>query len=379
MSVAVSVLEADGTSGVADEFVELPWTVYRDDPVWIPEDPAGLRRRFSAENAWFARGEARWWCIPGVARLAAFFVPGLRVAGKSVAYFGLWETTGDVEANRGLFTAAESWARARHAEELVGPIDFTTFSRYRLLTGGNATARPFLQEPYNPPSYPGILRRLGYAELPIRYFTHVLTPEHQRRLADRLAPDVERVQALGYRLQRVTPELWMANLPALHSVCDAVFGEQFAYTPLSYDEFTEQCGERFIRRIEPDASVAMWAPDGTLVGFALNYPDWSPLLTLDAGSARLRPDEIDHAKHLELLRARPQMDWLGRTGGILPAHRGHGAMGAMGGILFRRMVDAGAWDRSVFGVGIVGNGIDHILRGLDVTSRFFALYCKELA
>ena len=379
MSTAISVFGADGTSGVADEFVELPWIVYGEDAVWIPEDPASLRHRFSAENAWFQRGQAQWWCIPGAARLAAFFVPELRVDGRAVAYFGLWETTGDLDANRTLFAAAESWARRRHAAALIGPIDFTTFSRYRLLTGGNATARPFLQEPYNPPSYPGIVRRLGYEELPIRYFTHVLTREHQRRLAERLAPDVARVEGLGYRFERVTPELWMGNLRALHAVCDHVFGEQFAYTPLSYDEFAVACGERFIRRVEPDASVVMWAPDGTLAGFALNYPDWSPLLALDAGDARLRPDDIDHDEHLPLLRARPRMDWLGRTGGILPAHRGHGAMAAMGGVLFGRMVDAGVWNRSVFGVGIVGNGIDHILRGVDVTSRFFALYSKELA
>ena len=379
MTMAVGVLEADGGQGVADEFVDLSWHVYRNDPLWIPEDSDALRRQFSAGNAWFERAEARWWCIPGSARLAAFYAPDTRVAGKAVAFFGLWETTGDLDANRLLFQQAEAWARARHAERIIGPIDFTTFGRYRLRTGGNATARPFLQEPYNPAGYPALIEALGYDELPIRYFTHVVTQEQQRRLADALAPSVDVLEGAGYRLERVTTELWMRELPALHAMCDSVFAEQFAYTPLSFAEFEAQCGERFIRRIEPDASVAMWAPDGTLAGFVINYPDWSPLIAMDAGDARLRSDEIDHAKHMPLLRARPEMDWLVRTGGVLPEHRGQHAMAAMGGAILRRMVDSEQWNQSVWGIGIVGNGIDHMVRDLTVTSRFFALYARELA
>jgi hypothetical protein len=199
------MLDARGIEGVADEFVKLPWAVYGEDPVWIPEDPIELRWRFSDGNAWFERGDAHWWCIPGQARLAAFFVPDTRVDGRSVAYFGFWETTGDDRGSRRLFEAAESWARARGAEQLIGPIEFTTFSRYRLLTGGEADARPFLQEPYNPLSYPEIVRSLGYKPLPIPYFTHVLTREHQHLIADLLEPHVARVEGLGYRLERMDP------------------------------------------------------------------------------------------------------------------------------------------------------------------------------
>jgi hypothetical protein len=373
-----SMLSADGGAGAADELFEVPRIVYRDDPFWIPESVAGLERQLARGNPWYEQGEARWWCAPGDTRLAAFFSPDTRVAGRPVAFFGLWETTGDLETNRELFAEAEAWAAARHVDALIGPIDFSTFGRYRLATGGDATSRPFLQEPYNPPTYPGIVTALGYDEITTRYFTHVLEPRHQRQMADTLAPAVERFSALGYRVEPITLDLWMRELPALHALCDSVFAEQFAYTPLSFEVFAAQCGEAFFRRIEPRASAILWAPDGMLAGFNVNYPDWSPLLAQDAGDDRLDPDDIDHDTHLPKLAARPHMDWLGRTGGVAPEHRMQGAAAAVIGTIFQQMVDDGRWRDSVWGMGIVGNGIDHLMRDLDVTSRFYSLYRKEL-
>lgn len=375
----VPTLAGVGGTGVAEEFVELPWTVYRDDPLWIPEDAGALRARFSAQNPYFERAEARWWCVPGRARLAAFFAPDTRVDGELVAFFGLWETTGDLEANRMLFEEAERWARARHATKLIGPIDFTTYSRYRLAIGGNATTRPYLQEPYNPPTYPVIVQSLGYRSLPVRYFSHVLEREQENRLAEALSPAIEHIEDLGYRFEPMTPDTWMRELPNVHRMCDSLFGRQFAYTPLTFAEFAAQCSERFIRRTDPNGSGLLRAPDGTLAGFGLLYPDWSPLLANGAGPDRVRADDVDYATHMPLLRRLPSMYWLARTGGLLPEHRGIGAATAGMAVVVQNMLAAENWDGSVWGVGVIGNPIDRLLRRVEVTSRLYALYQRDLA
>ncbi len=371
-------MTGDETTGLPEDFLDLAPEVYRDDPLWIPEDLERLQRQFSPDNPWFEQGRAAWFCVPGRSRLAAFVAPGMAAMDMPAAWFGLWESVGDPAADRVVFEDAERWARDRGAACVVGPIDFSTYGRYRLRIGGDATSRPFLQEPYNPEHYPGALEALGYAALPIRYFTRVLDRAQQRIVADRLVPAIDHVSQLGYRIERLTPDLWLANLPQFHALADAVFSRQFGYTPLPFDQFSASFGARFIARVTPDCSFALIAPDGAIAGFVVCNPDWSPLLAQGAGSLRLRPDDIELDHHLPHLRQLGPVDILGRTGGVADGHRGHGAMGAMFGMGFRHIVDSGDWARTVIGVGTVGNGMDHLIRDLDVTSRYFALFAKEI-
>ena len=156
------VVVRQGTAGLHESFVELPRAIYADDPLWIPEEDAGLQHAFSVGNPWFESGTAVTMCIPGRARLAVFRQQGRVIEGRQAAWFGFFESTADPGAAAVLLAEAGGWARAQGAEVLYGPIDFDTYGKYRLRTSAEPGGMPFPGEPYNPPYYDELLRRAGF-------------------------------------------------------------------------------------------------------------------------------------------------------------------------------------------------------------------------
>lgn len=318
--------------GVPDGFLELPEIVYRDAPQWIPEAPEATERAFSRSNPWFERGEVVTFCMPGQCRSAAFFVPSLLIEEKPAAFFGYFESIGDAKAEKAVMGAAEEWARGRGATTVYGPINFSTYGPYRLRLEAEADADTFIGEPYNPPTYPAILEALGY-ELHQTYCTQIFDQTNARAVAAAYGPVVAKVRAAGYRFEHLTPDLWMTELERLHPLVDVIFQQNFAYTPLGYQEFAAACGEPFAKKMCPVRSLICFGPAGDIAGFLLVYPHYGPLVIRAASDARLATAELVYEQHSRLL---PDDGWdagIYKTVGVAPEHRRTGVMEAFTGVL----------------------------------------------
>jgi len=368
--------ERTGGDGLVDGFVEVPTDVYRDAPDWIPEDPAAVERAFGPDNPWFAQGEAVSLCAADRARVAVFFQPTLRVEERKVAFFGYWETTGEPDADAALFARAEAWAIERGAVDVYGPIDFTTYGEYRLRLSLDAEgALPFPDEPYNPSTYPAILEGLGYT-VDQHYLTQIGHISAGRMLADYKRPVLHELEADGYRFETLSPDLWMDSLRELHGIIDAMFGRNFAYSPLTWETFEAKCGLSFIRRACPHSSVISFGPEGDIAGFFLVYPHYGPLVVQAAGADRVESSDLDFATHAPLLA---QQEWTGaiaKTTGVAPKHRRKGVMEALGVGLIDRGGDL--YD-NWFGAMIrKGNPSGRFADAYSAGERWYGLFRKRL-
>lgn len=367
----------DGRTGVDDAFVELPRLVYADDPRWIPEEPDEVRTAFSSANAWFAREgrEAMVLSVPGRARAAFFHDPSTCIDGRRAAFFGYFEQLGAGDEHIDLFRAGEGWARERGAEVLYGPIDFSTFGRYRLrLDAGAATDLPFPGEPYNPTRYPAALARAGF-----RVARSYVTQDgvvHPELLAEKERIRREVVDA-GYVFEPLTPERWMALLPAMHQAADAIFGGNFAYTPVSLQAFVAGYGEPVARRLCRHTSQLVLAPDGTIAGFLLVYPHYGPLVTQGAGGARVPLRDLSFDEHARWLQAMGHRTAIVKTVGVLPVHRGRGVMDAIGVVALER--GRAHYDRWLTALIRADNPSRRFAAPHAVGERSYALYAKALS
>jgi len=153
-------------------------------------------------------------------------------------------------------------------ETAVGPIDGTTWRRYRFVTERSAEP-PFFLEPDNPDSYPEQFAAAGFA--PLAGYTSALTRDlsaHDPRL-DRVAA---RMEAAGVRVRALDTEHVDDELARIHGVSLLAFEHAFLYTPISREEFTAQ-----YRAIIPyvDARLVLMAEDaaGRAVGYGFGVPD----------------------------------------------------------------------------------------------------------
>ncbi|MGZ3443915.1 MAG: hypothetical protein ACXVDD_30555, partial [Polyangia bacterium] len=272
-------------------FLELPHQLYRDDPRWIPEEPDAVARAFSPANRWLQTGMAQPFCLPGRARAAAFFDPRCAIDGVPAAFFGYWESVGDLEADRALFARVVEWARARGAARLYGPINFSTAFGYRVLLSAEPDALPFPGEPYNPPWYGERLGALGL-ELERRYLTQRIDRDRARASLERHRPLRLRLEERGYRFSQLDHAEWLGRLAELHGLADQMFAGNFAYTPFGFDEFAAAYGASMLRRLWRELSVVAHAPNGEIAGFFLVYPHYGPLVVQAAGGARIAPSRL---------------------------------------------------------------------------------------
>lgn len=323
-----------------DAFADLPHVVYADDPLWIPEEESTLRRAFSNSNTWFAHGRAATFSIKGRARLAVFRTPACIIDGHNAAFFGFFESDGDATSARALLDAAVEWARNAGASVLYGPVNFNTYGSYRLRVSAEPGGMPFPGEPYNRPEYSAILAESGFAEA-MRYVTQVsdsgvCATESQLNAAQKL-------KRAGYVFEPLDGSRWMGLLPQLHGMADEIFGDAFAYSRVSYDEFAAAYGEGTAKRLCPHTSVLAVGPSGDIAGFLISFPHYGPLLVQGSRIGRVGLSELTYDMHQPMLAAAGESTAVAKTIGVTPAHRQHGLMNAIGAIAMER--GRGRYDR----------------------------------
>ena len=99
-------------------FIDLPWTLYADDPCWVP--PLIMERKWhlSAKNPYFEHADFQAWIA----------CRGKRVVGRisaqvdqlhlqryhdATGFFGFLEAEDNQEVFHALFATAEKWLRQR--------------------------------------------------------------------------------------------------------------------------------------------------------------------------------------------------------------------------------------------------------------------------
>jgi len=157
--------------------------------------------------------------------------------------------------------------RQRGCRLAVGPMDGSTWRRYRFITERGA-ARPFFMEPDNPDDYPVHFQRHGFRVIAsyVSEINHSIAIR-QPRLGDLRAKMAAQGVTIG-PIDRAQPD---ADLDGIHEVVCESFRDAFMYTPLERDSY---------RRIyEPllcavDTRLMLVARQGgEVVGFIFAPPD----------------------------------------------------------------------------------------------------------
>lgn len=157
--------------------------------------------------------------------------------------------------------------RAEGCTLAVGPMDGSTWRRYRFVTDPG-TEPPFFLEPWNPPEWPHWWRGAGFEPLA----EYVSTVTADLRVRDpRLAAVAERMAAAGVRLRPIDPARFGEELARIHELSLVSFRENFLYTPLPQAEFVAQY-RAVLPGVRPEL-VLLAEHAGGLVGYVFALPD----------------------------------------------------------------------------------------------------------
>ncbi len=243
-----------------------------------PEDPAFavVRERVGyplAEEP--VPGGARclmaWRGDEPVARCALTTADGLHGAPGRTGMIGHYEAT---ERAAGVAILAEALRVLPDVDRVLGPINGSTWARYRLALPG--AAPPFLSEPTNPAEYVDDFTAAGFrvaAWYESARVTDLSTPD------PRAAAAPERLRARGVAVRALRPDRFDEELEALYAVTVEAFAENLYYSPISFAEFRARYAP-LRPLLDPELVRLAQDEEGRLLGYVFAFPD---LLTTSVG------------------------------------------------------------------------------------------------
>jgi GNAT superfamily N-acetyltransferase len=223
----------------------------------------------------------------------------------------------------------------------VGPLDGTTWNRYRLLSERGLEPLFFL-EPDNPDDWPGHFTEQGFSPL-AKYYSAVTSSD---------AGSASLPVPPGMTLRPLNPDRFEEELVRIHGLSLDGFRENSLYSPISLEDFLAQY--RGIRpHVRPEL-VLLLERQSRLVGYIFGVPDM-----------------------LQAKRVQPIDTAVAKTMAVHPDHRGEG----LGTLLLNRFAEVAAglgYRRVIHALMHEDNRSRKISAHTATTIRRYTLYAKPL-
>jgi GNAT superfamily N-acetyltransferase len=217
------------------------------------------------------------------ARLAAYLSRDLVGAPGETGLVGHYAAT-DSDAAVALLRDAARRLLAAGARRVLGPMNGTTWGRYRLAISepsGETAAPPFLGEPVNPPEYPAHFAAAGFREA-ARYESRITGDIGAAN--PRAAAAEATARSRGITIAPIDLARFEDELRDLHQFSLRAFAANLYYSPIGAEEFAAMY--RPMRALLDPALVLLARDaDASLIGYAFAYAD--PLSLVEGRPHRL--------------------------------------------------------------------------------------------
>lgn len=348
------------SSGDMKTFFEFPWTIYKNDPNWVPP-LLSIRRNLLDKGknpGWeYMDGEyyIAWRGDQPVGIIAAFVNHRHNEVWKEeTGWFGFFECFDDQEAATALLKAASDYSVQQGMTAIRGPANFTLNDECALLIEG--FTRPAILMPYNPPYYQRLIEESGLSFAKIMdlesWYSNpdLLAGPDRTGLPEKLIRVAERTkQKRNIVVRSSTLSSLKDDLQKLKGVFASAWEKNWGAVPP-----TEREVEHLFDDLKDyyDPELARFAEiNGEMVGFLLGLPDMNEVL-IKAYPRPGDPELLTLIKALWYWKIKPRLT--GKPGirgnrvllfGIKPEYRAIGVDAVMNLDLFQGFLKSGKyWD-----------------------------------
>jgi GNAT superfamily N-acetyltransferase len=257
-------------------FLEFPWQIYADDPMWVP--PLLIERRSFIDprrHPFFQHGTA----VPLIAyregrpvgRILASDDPHFNAHhADNAGCFGMFESVDEPVVAGALLDAAGEWLAGRGRSRMMGPIDYSmNYSCGLLVEGFDSPPRVMMN--HNPPYYMRLLECCGLTKAKDLYAWWFCAGENQ---IDRLRPRVERAAARnGVEVRPLRRDDMPAEILRCRAIYNEAWKDNWGDVPMTLAEF-EHLAKYLAHLAVPDL-LLIAEVHGRAVAFSLTLPDFN--------------------------------------------------------------------------------------------------------
>jgi hypothetical protein len=310
-----------------NDFVDLPFKLYKDCPFWVPPFKADVRMMLNRDkHPFYERSEADFILATKngetVGRMAIMeHKPFNHYHNCSVASFTLFDCVEDKEVFDAMWNAADEWARKRGLDAYIGPKGLCSFDGYGILTDGFDQRQMMTMSRYNYPYYPKFFEESGF-ETYVDFLSCYLHKDNFQ-LTDKVRRVAERVKEKGkLRVLEFSSKGDLFKwVPKIGELYNNTFIHNWEYYPLSDGEVSFLLSS--LKPVLDHRLIKLILHEDDIVGFCLAFKDLSAALQRQKG--RLTPWGL-----ADILLEGNRTNWVDVNGiGVLPEFYGSGGNALM--------------------------------------------------
>lgn len=272
-------------------FIKMVWTIYKDDPHWVPPIVADRKKLLDRKrNPFYKHAEMEMFLARDggnvVGRIAAIVNHAHNsIHNDKVGFFGFFESTNDRRVSDPLFQAAAHWLAERGMRVMRGPVSPSINDEVGLLVEGFDDPPQILMT-YNPKYYSGLMEAFALTKVKDLY-AYRLTREGF------LNPKLERVQALVRKRENLTirtvkfkeKEAFKRDVATLKEIYNLAWQPNWGAVQMTEEEFEFLAAD--LKQVAEEDLVLIAERQGKPVGFALGLPDINQALISNRGGTLL--------------------------------------------------------------------------------------------
>jgi hypothetical protein len=260
------------------EFLRFPWSIYQNDPYWVPPI-LSHQREFLDQNRgpFFEFGEAQYFLayVGGkpAGRISAH-VNRLHDEhhGPDTGFFGFFEAIPDRQVAIALLEAAADWLRERGKSRLVGPLNFCIYDEMGLLVEG-FDSMPAMFQTHNPPYYEEQLTSWGLRKA-FDWHAYRLKLDADITAMERRLEEVLRHQDVVVR--DLLPGELDRRAEEVFQLFNEAWTPNWGHVPLTRRQFQYLLDQ--IKILLRPGLVSLALDGDRLVGFGIALPELNPLI-----------------------------------------------------------------------------------------------------
>lgn len=262
-------------------FIDLPYQLYKDDPVWVPPLRSEQESQFvPAKNPMLDHCTyALFLAKEGdqvIGRISAF-IDHLAIDHwkQAIGLFGSFECIHDESTALALLAAARNWLIDKGMSSMRGPWSFAS-QEWGLVVDGY-TPDPVILAPYNPPYYNDFLVKFGLQKAK-DLMVYVLDARDGYQIPERYLTLTEVVKRrYGITVRPVNMHNLDADVVTIMQLANISISDNWGFYPVT-DAEAHALARDLKQVINPKAALIAEDSSGKPIGFAISLPDINLLI-----------------------------------------------------------------------------------------------------
>jgi hypothetical protein len=256
-----------------NQFIELPWQIYRDDPTWVPPLKIAVKEILAPSHPFWESAYQSSWLLERDGKQVGRIMAVVnhthnQTYDEKCGFFGFFEAIDSAAALK-LLICAESYLAQEGMERMRGPCNPSTNYEIGCLVKGFSDP-PQIMMTYNPRKYGEWIEQSGAQAVMDLLAYQLPLNVGMSPLITRIAQRAERSNSISYR--SASKKDWDREVDIMMEIYNSAWEKNWGFIPVSTKEFRHIAND--LKSVVDPELVIFAMKDGKEAGFIVALPDY---------------------------------------------------------------------------------------------------------